>query len=151
MPTFIEDEIKEELSDFVRNCIILGEGRDYLIALLTLKSKIDENNEPIDEFDEKVLKNLRSFDIFYTKPSEIARLDKDNNLMKFFREKIKLASARASIAASYSTEVCEIKNFKVLPRDFSIKKEELNSLLKIRRNKVLENFTSEINECYITA
>ena len=71
--------------------------------------------------------------------------------MKFFREKIRIASKKASIAASYSTEVCEIKNFKVLPRDFSINKEELNVLLKIRRDKVLQNFATEINKCYENA
>ena len=31
-----ENEIKRDLSDFVKNCIIAGDGREYLIALVSL-------------------------------------------------------------------------------------------------------------------
>ena len=148
MPTFIENEIKEVLDDYIRNCIVVGEGRDYLIVLLTLKSKIDEKNEPLDELDDAVIMSLRSLDVNLTKPSEIANLDSNHKLMKYFKEKIAVACKRASISASYSTDICQVKNFKILSRDFSLQKGELNALMKVSRKKVLENFESEINDCY---
>ena len=36
MSSYVENEIKRDLSDFVKNCIIAGDGREYLIALVSL-------------------------------------------------------------------------------------------------------------------
>ncbi len=42
----------------------------------------------------------------------------------------------------------KIRKFRILPRDFSIDSGELTATMKVRRQKVLENFRSEIDSLY---
>jgi long-chain acyl-CoA synthetase len=43
----------------------------------------------------------------------------------------------------------QIRKFKVLERDFSIEAGELTPTMKVRRNRVLENYRSVVNELYL--
>jgi long-chain acyl-CoA synthetase len=42
----------------------------------------------------------------------------------------------------------QIRKFKILERDFTIEQGEMTPTMKIRRNRVLENFRPEVNEMY---
>ena len=148
MPIFIETQIQEELRDYVRNCMIVGDGREYLIALLTLKCKTNSSGDIKDELEDDVIHLIKSFGISFTKLSEVSTLTSDNSFIKFLIEKIEVARKKASILASYLDDVSTIKKFKILPRDFSVEHGELTSTMKLCRYKVLENFKNEINECY---
>ena len=42
----------------------------------------------------------------------------------------------------------QIRRYRLLPRDFSIENGELTATLKVRRNRVMENFRDEIDQLY---
>jgi long-chain acyl-CoA synthetase len=43
----------------------------------------------------------------------------------------------------------QIRKFRVLERDFSIEAGELTPTMKVRRNRVLENYRSVVSELYM--
>ena len=42
----------------------------------------------------------------------------------------------------------QVRKFRILPRDFSIEEGELTATMKVRRNRVMENFRGEIEKLY---
>ena len=149
MTTYIENEIKSNLSDFVKNCMIAGEGKEYLIALVTLKSKISENGDSLDELEDSVVNKLKLFDVYYTKQSQFAlSLPENHELLKYFCLKVDDAYKKWCIFDGYLDDLSTIKKVKILSRDFSEKFDELTATLKLRRKSILKNFEMEINNCY---
>ena len=45
-PVPIEDAIKEVLKDYIANCLVIGDKRKHLAAILTLRTVLDEKNQP---------------------------------------------------------------------------------------------------------
>ena len=45
-PVPIEDQIKEVLKDYIANCLVIGDKRKHLAAILTLRTVLDEKNQP---------------------------------------------------------------------------------------------------------
>merc|ERR1712111_221057 len=42
----LEDQIKEVLKDYIANCLVIGDKRKHLAAILTLRTVLDEKNQP---------------------------------------------------------------------------------------------------------
>ena len=47
-PVPIEDQIKEALKDYIANCLVIGDKRKHLACILTLRTVLDEKNQPTD-------------------------------------------------------------------------------------------------------
>ena len=45
----IEDGIKEVLKEYIANCLVIGDKRKHLAAILTLRTVLDERNQPTDK------------------------------------------------------------------------------------------------------
>ena len=59
-PVAIEDEMKKELQ-LCAYCVVIGDGKNYLNMLVTLKSKLNAAGAPTDELDDEavgICKNL---------------------------------------------------------------------------------------------
>ena len=121
-PALIENLLKEH--HLISQAMVYGEGKSYLIALLTLN--------PVE-----VAEYARAHGIPET-PSSLARSDEITALVKSMVDRV---NARVS-----STE--SIKKFVVLDRDFEIEKDEITPTGKIKRDVVTERYRDLIESLY---
>lgn len=61
-PILIEEKVKEKLP-FVSNVMIIGEGRKYLIALLTIKTSGLASEAPVHTLSQDCKEILKKFEI----------------------------------------------------------------------------------------
>ena len=138
-PLVIEETMKS--IPIVSQCFLVGDGRKYCSALITLdmgvilrdKIGIDSNDIPKDPAEQiqMIIKNNKKLsdytdnkDLYNEISDEIDRLN-----MNFSNPE-------------------QIKKFAILPRDLSIDDGELTPTLKIRRKQINENWQDVINNLY---
>ena len=138
-PLVIEETMKS--IPIVSQCFLVGDGRKYCSALITLdmgvilrdKIGIDSNDIPKDPTAQiqMIIKNNKKLsdytdnkDLYNEISDEIDRLN-----MNFSNPE-------------------QIKKFAILPRDLSIDDGELTPTLKIRRKQINENWQNVINNLY---
>ena len=121
-PALIENMLKEH--HLISQAMVYGEGKSYLVALLTLN--------PIETTE-----YARAHGITET-PAGLARSDEIETLVKSIVDRV---NARVS-----STE--SIKKFVVLERDFEIEKDEITPTGKIKRDVVTERYGELIRSLY---
>lgn len=109
----------------VGNAVVIGERRNFLVALLTL----DAEKAP-------ALAKEKGW------PEDLAVLAQDARLQHHLQEQIE-KHVNSQIARFES-----IKKFAVLPRDFTVEAGELTPSLKVRRKAVEEKYASSIEELY---
>ena len=64
-PVPIEDQIKEVLKDYIANCLVIGDKRKHLACILTLRTVLDDKNQPTDVLHPDVKEvNVKKF-FFY--------------------------------------------------------------------------------------
>jgi long-chain acyl-CoA synthetase len=121
-PANLEAEIKQ--SSLVSQCVVIGDRRPYLVALVTLDAEeaekfAAERGEPTDPDSLAANAAIRE--------SIQKHLDKINE--KFAR-------------------VEQVKKFAILPRDLSQESGELTPTLKVKRNVVGDKHAGEIDALY---
>ena len=122
-PQKIEGLLK--VSRFISQVHIHGDQKKYIVALLTL------NMDSVRTWADENGISTKSRDDLATNPK--------------VRELIKAAVAETnSHLASFET----IKNFGILPRDFTVESGELTPSLKVKRKVVDENYKSLIDSLY---
>lgn len=114
-----------KLNPLISHALIHGDRRKYIVALITLnegyvKSMARDNNWSFRDF------------------KSLAQL---NDVKELVRKEIAQVNRQLS---SYET----IKNFAILPEDFTIEKGELTPSLKIKRRVVDEKYRTVIEELY---
>jgi long-chain acyl-CoA synthetase len=122
-PTLIENLLKEH--HLISHALIYGDGKSYLIALITLN--------PIETESYARASNL-SYDDF----ADLTRSAPVNAIVQKIVEKV---NARVS-----STEA--IKKFAILDRDLSIEADEITPTMKIKRKVVTERYRDIIAGLY---
>jgi long-chain acyl-CoA synthetase len=121
-PALIENMLKEH--HLISQAMVYGEGKSYLVALLTLN--------PIEAGE-----YARAHGITET-PSDLAR---SNEIVALVKAIVDQVNARVS-----STE--SIKKFVVLESDFEIEKDEITPTGKIKRDVVTERYGEVIENLY---
>jgi long-chain acyl-CoA synthetase len=121
-PANLEAEIKQ--SPYVSQCVVIGDRRPYLVALITLDMEecaklAEENGWPTD------LEELRRHEGVRALIQE--HLDKVNE--KFAR-------------------VEQVKKFEILPHDLSQETGELTPTMKVKRNVVADKYEQDIEALY---
>jgi long-chain acyl-CoA synthetase len=108
----------------VSQCLVVGEDRPYLTALVTLDPdglahwrQITGHREPLD------------------------RLLNDPDLLRHIQRAVDEANSLVSTPES-------IRRFRVLPRDFTIESGHLTPSLKLRRAAVLRDYAAEVERLY---
>jgi long-chain acyl-CoA synthetase len=121
-PANLEAEIKQH--PLVSQCVVIGDRRPYLVALVTLDPEeavkfAKENGLPED-------------------PEQLASDDQIRNAISDHIEKINQNFARVE----------QVKKFKILPRDLSQEGGELTPTMKVKRNVVGDKYEGEVEELY---
>jgi long-chain acyl-CoA synthetase len=121
-PANLEAEIKQH--PLVSQCVVIGDRRPYLVALVTLDPEeavkfAKENGLPED-------------------PEQLASDDQIRNAISDHIEKINQNFARVE----------QVKKFKILPRDLSQEGGELTPTMKVKRNVVADKYDGEVEELY---
>jgi len=122
-PANLEAEIKQH--PMVSQCVVIGDRRPYLVALVTLDPEeaanyASEHGLPADDL-EALASNPD------VRASIEARVDEING--KFAR-------------------VEQVKKIEILPRDLSQETGELTPTLKVKRNVVAEKYADEVEKLY---
>lgn len=121
-PAPIEDRVR--LHPLVSNCMLVGEGRPYVTALITL--------------DPLVLPKWAAdngIDLTHDGWTRDARL------LKEIQPAVDAANELVSQAES-------IRRFLILPKDFSAEKAHITASLRLRRNVIEEEFSGDIATLY---
>lgn len=122
-PALIENLLKEH--HLISHALIYGDGKSYLVALITLNPFETESY-------------ARASNIAHAAFAELTRSEPINALVQKLVEKV---NARVS-----STEA--IRNFAILDHDLTIEADEITPTLKIKRNVVTEKYREIIESLY---
>jgi len=145
-PYPIEDRIKSELSDFVSNCVVVGDKQKHLATLLTIKAVPDPVTlEMTDQMDAAAWEWCRTQGCTPTSVSDlIVNRDKYEGVWDGVME------ALNRVNKSSSSKAAKVRKFVLLPEDFSIAGGELGPTLKVKRFQVEKKYSKEIQEMYST-
>ena len=121
-PANLETEIKQ--SPFVSQCVVIGDRRPYLVALITLDMEecaklAQENGWPAD-------------------PAALADHEGMKQLIQEHLDEVNEKFARVE----------QVKKFEILPHDLSQETGELTPTLKVKRNVVTEKYEQEVDALY---
>ena len=138
-PLVIEETMKS--ISIVSQCFLVGDGKKYCSALLTLdmgvilrdKIGIEATEIPKDpvEQNQMIMDNDKSLSDFTNSKEMYDELSEEIN-----RLNLKFSNPE------------QIKKFSILPRDFSIDEGELTPTLKIRRKQINDNWADTIDKMY---
>lgn len=122
-PQMIESILTND--NFIENAILIGDDKPYVSALLV------PNFEALKEYAHSLNLKYHSVD----------DLLKKSHISEFYEHK--LEQLQQSLA-----NFEKVKKFKLLPNDFSMNMGELTPTLKIRRQIIINHFSSLIDEMY---
>ncbi len=122
-PALVENMIKEH--HLVSHAYVHGDGRSYLVALVTLNPQEAEEH-------------ARARGIAYTTFEELAASEEMRDLVSSIIE-----SANRRVSTSES-----VKKFVILPRDFRPDLDEVTPTLKLKRDVVARNFRDVLRSLY---
>jgi long-chain acyl-CoA synthetase len=123
-PAVLEDRVRAH--PLVGECVVIGDGRPFIAALVTLDAEalrawLKQRGEPVDL------------------PLPAAAEDPQ------VRAEIQAAIDEANRAVSRAEA---IRQFRILPDDFSVASGHLTPSLKVRRNEVLKGYADDISAIY---
>jgi long-chain acyl-CoA synthetase len=123
-PANLEAEIKQ--SPVVSQCVVIGDRRPYLVALVTLDPEecakvAEEKGWPSD-------------------PAELARHEGMRALLQEHIDRVNEKFARVE----------QVKKFEILPHDLSQETGELTPTLKVKRNVVADKYEGDVEALYAT-
>jgi long-chain acyl-CoA synthetase len=122
-PANIEAEIKQ--SPYVSQCVVVGDRRPYLVALITL--------------DMEECAKLAAERGWPADPAELARHDGMRQVLQEHLDEVNDKFARVE----------QVKKFEILPHDLSQEGGELTPTLKVKRNIVAEKYEHEVDALYV--
>ena len=121
-PANLEAEIKQH--PLVSQCVVIGDRRPYLVALITLD------------------------------PEEAAKYASEHGLPDDVTALAGNAEVRASVQAHIDeinrkfARVEQVKKFEILPHDLSQQGGELTPTMKVKRNVVADKYAAEVESLY---
>merc|ERR1711970_994500 len=145
-PYPIEERIKNELSDFVSNCVVVGDKQKHLACLLTVKAVPDPVTlEVTDQMEATAWEWCRSVGC---KPESVT--DLVNNRHNYEPVWDAVMDAINTVNRESSSKAAKVRKFVILPIEFSISGGELGPTLKIKRHMVVKLYAKEIEYMYTT-
>ncbi|MBW1613564.1 MAG: AMP-binding protein [Deltaproteobacteria bacterium] len=122
-PQFIENKLK--FSIYITECIIVGNGKDYVGALIQV------NMDTVGKF-------LEDQGIVYTTYTDLARK----------KQVFDLIEKEVDLANQSLPDVAKIKRFSLLEKELDAEGGELTQSKKMRRAFVMEKYKKEIDRLY---
>ena len=109
----IEDNLKSELVEIASQIMIVGDKKKHLAVIITLKTILDDKNQPTDILSEDVQEWLQTLGSKATTAKEL--IAEDNEEVKtYIRDAIKRSNTRSVSNAS------KVHKFMIAPTDFSL-------------------------------
>jgi len=143
-PYPIEDKIKAELSDFVSNCVVVGDKQKHLACLLTVRSVPDPlTMEATPQMDAAAWEWCRGLGC---KPESIPELIKNRHKYESVWDGV--MEALETVNKGSSSKAAKVRKFVILPTEFSIGGGELGPTMKIKRHVVESKYKKEIDLMY---
>ena len=138
-PLVIEETVKS--IPVVSQCFLIGDARKYCSALITLdvgailrdKIGIDTNDIPKDP--------LAQLEMLKDNGHELSDYTESDSMKDELQSEIDVINGRFSNPE-------QVKNFSIVPRDFTIDDGELTPTLKIRRKQINDNWSELIESMY---
>jgi long-chain acyl-CoA synthetase len=121
-PANLEAEIKQ--SPYVSQCVVIGDRRPYLVALITLD--MEECAKLCEE---------RGW------PADPAQLRTNDGMRAVIQEHLDEVNEKFA-------RVEQVKKFEILPHDLSQETGELTPTLKVKRNVVADKFEKDVDALY---
>lgn len=121
-PQAIETDLRAQ--PLISQAIVVGDGRPYLVALLTLDSQ-----------------EVAGWATDHGKLLDAEALTSDTDVLDVVRQAVETVNARRS-------RVEQIKKWRVLPDDLTIARGELTPTLKVKRAVVIQHHAELIEELY---
>lgn len=138
-PVPIENKIIE-LCPLISNCVVVGDKRKFLSALIALKTEVDPaTGEPSNRIAASMVESLKARGSSATTVEEAMKCPV---VKKWIQDAVdgynKVAISRAQ----------EIRKWTMLAHDLSLGNGELTATLKMKRNVVHQHFEKEIQAMY---
>jgi len=143
-PVPIEEKIKAELPA-VSHAMVVGDKKKHLAVILTLKSLVDDNNQPLEKLTPEVRSWLRSLGSNATTTRELMEEDSPG-VHPMVQAAITEALHRVNEVSV--SKAARVHKFILLPVDFSTDGRELTPTMKMARHAVLKKFAAEVEEMY---
>jgi long-chain acyl-CoA synthetase len=121
-PANLEAEIKQ--SPYVSQCVVIGDRRPYLVALITL--------------DMEECEKLSAEKGWPADPAELRRNPEMRAILQKHLDQVNEKFARVE----------QVKKFEILPHDLSQETGELTPTMKVKRNVVAEKFERDVDALY---
>jgi len=140
-PVPIEDAIKLQLKDVISNCMVVGDKKKHLACILTLKTKLDAQNQPTNDLHPDVIEWAEELGAESTTVTDL--VDEDNEEVK-----LELMAGIQKVNRKAISNAQKVHKFMIAPRDFSLGGGELTPTMKLKRHTVLEQYEKKINQMY---
>jgi len=140
-PVPIEDAIKLQLKDLVSNCMVVGDKKKHLACILTLKTKLDAQNQPTDDLHPDVIVWAEELGAESVTVTDLVAEDNEE-------VKLELMAGIQKVNRKAISNAQKVHKFMIAPRDFSLGGGELTPTMKLKRHTVLEMYEKKINQMY---
>jgi len=140
-PIPIEDAIKAQMTDIISNVMVLGDKRKHLACIVTLRTELDENNQPTDNLHPFVREWADDLGCEAKTVTELLNMDNEDLRLEIL-EGIQKVNRKAISSAQ------KVHKFMIAPQDFSLKGGELTPTMKLKRHVVEEKYKAQIKEMY---
>ena len=122
-PQPIENELKR--SNYIDQVMLLGDNQKTIAALIVPNFDAIKSFAQAQEIED----------------GDLSLLLADQSVNRLIRDEIRQYSANFA-------DFEQVKQFKLIDREFSQETDEMTPTLKLKRNVILENFADQINEMY---
>ena len=119
--------------------VVVGESRNYLTALITIKSKPNKDGAPTAELTRDIIEFLSNICSSASNVTEASKCPKVHCYIAACIEKLN------KHAISHAQQV---RKWIILPREFSIYEEEITPTMKLRRNHIYSKYADVIEGMY---
>jgi long-chain-fatty-acid--CoA ligase ACSBG len=137
-PVIIEDMVKDECK-LISNVLLVGDGRKFLAALITLKNITASDGSPSNKLPQDSVAILNKLGSEAQTVTEAVLCPKVRALVD---KVIAIVNAKSTSRAQH------IRKWRFLPRDFSVADGDLTPTMKMKRKVVAEKYRVEIEALY---
>ena len=138
-PLLIESKLFAEFPE-AAHCVLVGEGRNFLAVLFTLKTVSDPNTDlPTEDFAIETLERSKLLGSPVTKTTEVAA---DHIWCEYIDRVIQRVNDQALSKAQ------EIRKWRILPMGFSETGGEITPTLKVKRREIAFKYSELIDSIY---
>ena len=137
-PVLIEDAVKDECK-LISNVLVVGDGRKYLAALISLKNVAGPDGSPSDKLTPDGLGIIKKLGSEAKSVTEAVGCPKVRALVD---------KVIANVNSKSTSRAQQIRKWRFLTRDFSIAEGDLTPTMKVKRKVVAEKYRLEIEALY---